>query len=622
MERCRSRALCLALLASFACAQEPAPVAQPASPPQKAPGDLAGLWKARRWFGPFARGPLVIRRSGTSYTADMMGRTLPVRAEGNRLSFDLPDQQGGFRGALLPGGAIRGHWVPPPSVIQGMRYASPVELAPDGRDRWSGQVTPFEDVFTIYLMLRKRPDGSMDAFIRNPERNYGVQLGANRLVRNGSAVRLLATADGKSSQVASGSYNAERDEMVLEFPGRGRLYEFRREGEESDFYPRGARPGRYAYQPPLARADGWPTGSLAEAAIDQAAIERFIQLILDMPIESVETPEIHAVLVARRGRLVLEEYFHGEHRDKLHDTRSAAKSLTATIAGAAFRTGKVALSTPVYRTMLGSEPADLDPRKRAMTLEHLLTMSSGYFCDDNNPDAPGNEERMQDQSAEPDWYRYTLQVPMATAPGEKSVYCSANPNLALGVVGRATGESPLDLFDRLLAVPMEIRRYGWDLDPAGHPYGGGGVQFRPRDFMKFGQLMLNRGTWQGRPLLDRNFAARASSSLYYLAGVTYGYQWWVVDVPYKKRKVRSFFAGGNGGQGVTVVPELDLVIATFAGNYNSWQTIHIQQELPVRYILPAVREPGDDPRAPVVPREDYKTPYGKSSQSGPVTPSR
>ena len=100
-----------------------------------------------------------------------------------------------------------------------------------------------------------------------------------------------------------------------------------------------------------------------------------------------------------------------------------------------------------------------------MTLEHLLTMSSGYFCDDTNPDAPGNEDTMLDQSDEPDYYRYTLKVPMATAPGEKSVYCSINPNLALGVVGRATGESPLDTFDRLLGAPMKIDRYGWPLDP-------------------------------------------------------------------------------------------------------------------------------------------------------------
>lgn len=244
-------------------------------------------------------------------------------------------------------------------------------------------------------------------------------------------------------------------------------------------------------------------------------------------------------------------------------------------------------------------------------------MSSGYFCDDTNPDAPGNENKMLDESDEPDYYRHTLKVPMASAPGEKAVYCSINPNLALGVLSRATGESPMDAFDRLLGVPMKINRYGWFLDPAGNPYGGGGVQFLPPDFMKLGQLMLNGGTWQGRRILSRDFVARASAPLYRLRNIDYGYLWWGIDYPYKDRTVHAFFAGGAGGQTVMVIPELDLVIATYAGNYSSKGSIHTSQNLAPRYILPAVREPGDDKSAPVVPREDYVTPYGRSSSSGP-----
>ena len=237
----------------------------------------------------------------------------------------------------------------------------------------------------------------------------------------------------------------------------------------------------------------------------------------------------------------------------------------------------------------GAIPADLEPRKRAMTLEHLLTMSSGYFCDDQNDDAPGNENTMQEQADEPDWYRYTLKVPMALAPGEKAIYCSANPNLALGMVSRATGESPLYTFDRLLGAPMKIDRYGWPMDPAGHPYGGGGVQFLPRDFMKLGQLMLNGGTWEGRRILGRDFVARASSPLYRMGERGYGYLWWVTDYPYRDRTMRTFSALGAGGQLVTVAPELDLVIASYGANYSSRGWRHVQNELIPQSILPAVR---------------------------------
>jgi CubicO group peptidase (beta-lactamase class C family) len=586
-----------------------------------AANDLEGLWKAKRWFGPFARGPLTVQRSGSTYTAEMMGKTVPVRVDQGELSFELPNGQGSFRGKLRDGGVLRGHWYQP-EAING-KYASPVQLMPNGPDRWSGQVVPHEDTFTLYLLARKRPDGSFGVFLRNPERDFGAWLGADRLVREGNAVKLIGKRPGQKAEgeQAAGTYDADNDVITLSFPNRGGTYDFRRDDDQSDFYPRGKSPGRYVYHPPPARDDGWPTATLEEVDIDRAAIESFIQRILDTPMESVDSPEIHGILIARHGKLVLEEYFHGEHRDKLHDTRSAAKSVTATIVGAAMRAGApLKPSTPVYQIMNGGAlPADLEPRKRAMTLEHLLTMSSGYFCDDTNPDAPGNEDAMLDQDAEPDYYRYTLKVPMASEPGEKAVYCSINPNLALGAVGRATGESPMDTFDRLLGIPMRITRYGWPLDPAGHPYGGGGMQLLPRDFMKFGQLMLDGGMWQGHRLLDRDFVARASAPLYHLRGITYGYLWWGIDFPYKNRTVHAFFASGAGGQAVIAIPALDLVIATWGGNYSSKGTVNTSQNLPPRYILPAVREPGDDRKAPVIPREDWATPYGPSPVAGPVS---
>lgn len=576
---------------------------------------LVGLWKARRWFGPEARGPLVVRRSGSTFSADMLGRILAVGSDRDELTFALPNGQGSFRSRPVRQGPLAGHWFPPRGAARGAVYASPVELAPDGEDRWTGQVVPFEETFTLYLMISKRPDGALGAFLRNPERNYGVFLDADRLVLDGTAATLFGKrlGDSRDVELARGTYDAGRDRIAIDF-ARGGTYDFTRDGDDSDFYPRGKNPAHYAYRPPLSRDDGWPTATLDDVGIDRAGIESFIQRLIDMPIESVHTPQVEGVLIARRGKLVLEEYFHGEHRDKLHETRSAAKSLVATMVGAAMKAGTpLALSTPVYQLMNGgSFPAGLDPQKRAMTLEHLLTMSSGYFCDDANPNAPGNENTMQEQDQEPDYHKFTLALPMAFPPGQTAVYCSANPNLALGVLARATGESALDTFDRLLGAPMRIRSYGWFLDPLGRPYGGGSVFMLPRDFMKLGQLMLDGGAWQGRQILDRDFVTRASAPRHALRNIKYGYLWWGIDYPYKDRSVHAFFAGGNGGQLVMVIPELDLVIAIYAGNYSDAGTsIEIQQNYPPRYILPAVREQGDDRRAPVVPR-DFVTPYGRS----------
>ena len=590
--------------------------------PGAAVDELVGLWKAKKIFGP-DRGTLEMRRSPAGWTADFLGRILPVTSKGSELSFEVPNDRGAFRGHVSDE-AILLHWYSPPSAAAwtGYRIASPVRLEAAETNRWRGLVDPRADEFTLYLPIEKRPDGSIGAYFRNPDRNQGLFWRVEHLVRTGNEIRFLGRRPGQKDETEQmrGTYDPEREVITVNVPGRGGTYDFRRDDDQSDFYPRGKNPARYSYVPPPALDDGWPTGTLEDAGIDRPAIEKFVQTILDMPMDSIAAPQIHGLLIARKGKLVLEEYFHGEHRDRLHDTRSAAKSLTAIIVGAAIQAGApLSLSTRVYDVMNREGiDKDPDPRKKTMTLEHLLTMSSGYYCDDTDSKAAGNEDAMWDQEEEPDFRRYTLRVPMAWMPGEHSVYCSSNPNLALGVLERATGESAMDTYEQLVAEPMKIRRVAWGLDPAGNPYGGGSVHLLPRDFLKLGQLMLNGGTWHGRRILSREFAQRAVSPLYHLRNVYYGYLWWVYDgFPYKNRKVLGYWAGGNGGQSVSVFPELDLVVGTWGGNYGDRVGIHVQQELIPNFVLPAVRQPGDDPKAPVVEGK-FVTPYGPSPRNGPV----
>lgn len=382
--------------------------------------------------------------------------------------------------------------------------------------------------------------------------------------------------------------------MAIYFPNRGGTFDFRRvtPNEVSDFYPRGRPSVPYVYAPPPAFDDGWSTSSLEDVGISRDSIEKFIRVIINTPIDSISTPEIHGVLIARHGKLVLEEYFHGENREKPHDTRSAAKSLTATLIGAAINAGvPLKVSSPVYQVMNGGTfPPDLEPRKRALTLEHLLTMSSGLDCDDSDPNSSGREDYMVDESGEPDYYKYTMALKMIREPGEKAVYCSVQPNLAGGVLKHTSGRSLLELMQTLIAEPLQIKRYFMPLTPTGDVYMGGGVRFLPRDFMKLGQLHINGGTWNGRRVLTSEWSHRATSPLYELRKLKYGYLWWVIEYPYNGRTVRAFFAGGNGGQMVMGIPELDLVLAFYGGNYNDPALFVSQRVYVPQYILPAVVE--------------------------------
>lgn len=514
--------------------------------------NLTGLWEAKRRFGPDARGTIVLRREGNAWNADFIGRTIALREERGLLTFAIPE--GSFRARIEKDG-IHGHWTQARRMTDGGIHVTPVRLLPDGAQRWRGEIAPSEDTFTFYLKIA--PNG--EAFLRNPERNATIFWGVNRVERDGRVVKL--SRDDRV--VLEGTYDEERDTIAISIPNRGGTFDFTRATDASAFYARGRKAERYKYAPPLARDDGWPVGTLEDAHIDRAKIETFIQSFLDLPVDSIHTPDLHAILVARHGRLVLEEYFHGEHRDKLHDTRSAAKSITSILFGAA----GLDPSLPVYET-LGAE-AD-DPRKRAMNAQHLLTMTSGFYCDDNDEKAPGREDTMLEQEDEPDWYRYALRLPMSDAPGAKPVYCSTNPNLLGAVIARAAGAPLPELFDRLVARPLQFGRYALWLQPNGAPYMGGGTLILPRDFLKLGQLMVDDGMWRGKRVLDREFVARATSPLVAIGtrGRKYGYLWWIEDRPYEDRTVRAVMALGNGGQIVMAVPELDLVIAFMGGNYS------------------------------------------------------
>jgi len=588
-------------------------------------GDLAGLWKAEKKFGPDARGTLVLLRDGGNYTADFFGRIIPVKATDGQLVFGLPGE-GKFRGTLNADGTISGFWLRPGTPVNGAGQtgpvcAVPVRLKADGPDRWRGNVDPSEDTFTFYLLLQSQPDGALRAVLRNPEFDLGSRDGVDRLIRDGNKLTLHGKRRGKEQQVATGTYDEENDVITLVFPSRGGSYDFMRDSDDSAFYPRGKNPIRYTYRAPLAFDDGWRVGTLDGAEIDRRTIEKFIQRILETPMDSQDAPQVQGLAIARHGKLVLEEYFHGHHRNKMQNTRSASKSLTALTVGAAIQAGvPLTPASRVYQVMNGGTfPANLDPPKRAMTLEDLLTMSAGFYCDDTDDNAPGNESTMWDQSEEPDFYRFIMKAPMATPPGENAVYCSAMPNLALGMAGRAAHEDPMSLFDRLLARPMKFGRYQWGLDHSGQPYGGGGMTLLLRDFLKLGQLMLNRGMWEGRRLVGADFIDRASSPLYNLRKIYYGYYWWGEKYPYKDRTLYAWSARGAGGQTVTVIPELDLVIGTFAANFSSNKGMFAASTEPIpRVLLPAVREPGDDRNAPVVERE-YVSPYGPSKDGSRVS---
>lgn len=574
----------LLVILAFAGSSGPALAQSPAP----GPPDLTGLWSATLRFGPDVRGTLILEREADGWRADIAGFAVVAQGDDQAVAFELPEARGSFRGRLA-GRRIYGHWIQPRTQHSGLRYATPVTLEPAGPGRWRGTVTPLEDRFTFYLPLTPDSAGAYRTYLRNPERNIGRFFPVSRVELRRDSVRLMGGL-GEGDQVLSHGTYEEGEIRGVRL--RGGAYDFARVPDSSGpgFYPRGRPAPRYRYAPPLATDDGWPVGSLEQAGISRGAIERFVQMLIEQPQDSLGSPQLHSLLIARHGRLVVEEYFHGTHRDQPHDLRSASKSLVAVLIGAAMQAGiPIRLDTPVYATMLGRQPDDLDPRKRAMTLEHLISMTAGYQCGGDLEAPHTADEDVMQQSGERDFYRYTLAVPLTAPPGATIFYCSAEPNLAGGVLERIAGEPQVELFDRLVGRPLQMRTYHLMLQPTGEAYGGGGHQFVPRDFLKLAQLMLD-GRWGDRQILSREWVTRSRAPLRDLSRTQqYGWLWNSTEYSIGDRKVRGYFAGGNGGQVSMAFPDLDLVIAFTGGSYSMPALFVAQRAYVSQYLLPAVR---------------------------------
>ena len=129
----------------------------------KSAKDLAGLWQAKRRFGPELRGPLTLRQSAAGWRAEIVGRSTPAKVTDDTITFEFADHKGTFKGKFADHRAnIAGHWFQPTQVENGAAYASPAVLTLHGKGLWRGEVSPLDDEMTLYLMIKPaRTVGSM-----------------------------------------------------------------------------------------------------------------------------------------------------------------------------------------------------------------------------------------------------------------------------------------------------------------------------------------------------------------------------------------------------------------------------------------------------------------------------
>jgi CubicO group peptidase (beta-lactamase class C family) len=525
---------------------------------EDSPAKFIALWGVEESFGPLVKGELTVDARDGQWHASINGLHASVERSGGAVQFTLPGNYGEFRGRVTQDGSILGHWIQPASVNPYTnRYASPVRLAKGAQNVWRGTVTPLEERISFYVQISKAADGQLSAFVRNPDANYFAGR-VYTVVANGNEV--LFQRNGKTD--FGGTFDAESDSLRMPLLDSYPPLKFtrRKDGAAIGFNARvGEESHRYLYRSPISAGDDWPTGTLADAGLDPRPIIELIERILNTPPGPRNPVAIHSLLIARHGKLVLEEYFYGMDASRPHDTRSASKTLTPVLIGIARQNGVlIGADTRVYPA---GQTSNADPRKQALTLGHLISMTSGLDCDDNR-DSPGNEGVMQSQGKQPDWVQYALDLPALSNPGgDHAIYCSASINLA----------------------------------PNGEAYMGGGLYLRARDQLKLGQLYLNGGTWNGKRLVGREWV-RDSTSVH--AAFTpqppfdtdhgYGYGWHSRPLQYAGQTYRDYYAAGNGGQYVIVIPSIDLVVGITGGDYSEARKYYPwESEIVPQYLIRA-----------------------------------
>jgi len=362
--------------------------------------------------------------------------------------------------------------------------------------------------------------------------------------------------------------------------------------EKTEMFPRKElfhNPDNYVYHKPKKTTDGLETGSLEEEFKNP-------EPIIDMVKETIKGkfPDVHSILIYKNNKLVLEEYFYGYDENTPHQLRSATKPFIGGILGIAVEKGLIKSEKDKLLPYFNSrypEIANLDDRKKEITIENFLMYRHGMDCENNNVESKGNEQSMMESK---DWVKYTLDLPMVAESGKSSSYCTGCA-LTLGSLVEIVTNKNIEYFAKeSLFNPLGISNYVWTFEPnqASRTHFSQ-MYITPRDLIKLAKLFKDGGIWKDKQIIPESWISKTFD----MDKGDYGYLWEHKYFVIEGQKYNSYLASGNGGQKINIWPELDMITVFTGGNYNSYALYGKStppNEMIPNYILKTGEKPVDN----------------------------
>lgn len=289
-----------------------------------------------------------------------------------------------------------------------------------------------------------------------------------------------------------------------------------------------------------------------EENIPSQHIRNFLNELNDDP-----TLDMHNVLIMRHGRVLSETSFGLQDSKIWKTTFSACKSITSLAIGMLVDEGKLDINEKIRKIFEAYMPPLAFVTLKDLTVKHLLTMTSGIVFNE--------AECMTSQ----EWIKSFLNSMVVGEIGKTFNYNSLNTYMLSAIVKTVSGQSLTDFLEERLFSPLGIRDIYWEKSPEGIEKGGWGLFIRPEDIAKIGQLVLQRGIWNGKRIvseewIDEATQAHAEPPKTYGA-YNYGYQIWV------GRYNNSFLFNGMLGQNVLGFKDSGILLVTNAGNEELFQ---------------------------------------------------